>query len=74
MYSMVFAKLSVSIIVVSVGIMCVLKCNILYNMIIIRYTVLDPTLSLPVMNPIKFTHQRITSLIITHMLNVSQST
>ena len=59
---------------VSVGIMCVLKCNILYNMIIIRHTVLDPTSSLPVMNLIKFTHQRITSLIITNMVNISQST
>ena len=73
MYSMVFAKLSVSIIVVSVGIVCVSKCNILYN-IIICHTVLYLTSSLPVMNLIKFTHQRITSLIITHMVNISQST
>ena len=46
----------------------------LNDIIIVINRVPVPTLSLPVMNLIKFTHQRIASLIITHMVNIRQST
>ena len=49
----------------------------MYNMcifIIVTNHVPIPILSLPVMNAINnFTHHRMTSLIITHMINISQS-
>ena len=46
-------------------------CN---DIIIVTNNVPVPTLLLPVMNVIKFTHVRITSLIIKHMVNIPQST